>query len=138
MKEVHSPSWSNVIDRLGGTLPSFELQQLFDGEHLLCIQISMIYKLKHLKESGEKITYLENVGKLLENFKSTLNTEAKLAIIWGLLITCGSKLLESNSNAREPLLTLARYLRSSSNISDGWGEGLLGAIGLKKETISNK
>lgn len=138
MKEIHSPSWSSVIYRLGGTLPSFELQQLFDGEHLLCIHISMIYKLKHLKESGEKITYLENVGKLLENFKSTLNTEAKLAIIWGLLITCGSKLLESNSNAREPLLTLARYLRSSSNISDGWGEGLLGAIGLKKETISNK
>lgn len=71
MKEVHAPSWSNVIERLGRTRPSFELQQLFDGEHLLCIHVSMIYKLKHLKESGEKITYLENVGKLLENFKST-------------------------------------------------------------------
>lgn len=67
-----------------------------------------------------------------------LNTESKLVIIWGLLITCGFKLLEINSNAREPLLTLARHLKSTSNVSDGWGEGLLGAIGLKKETTSNK
>lgn len=71
-------------------------------------------------------------------FVCRLNTEAKLAVIWGLLITCGSKLLEMNPNAREPLLLLARYLRVSSNVSDGWGEGILGAIGLKKETVSNK
>lgn len=70
--------------------------------------------------------------------KYRLNTESKLVIIWGLLITCGFKLLGVNANAREPLLTLARHLKSTSNISDGWGEGLLGAIGLKKETTSNK
>lgn len=74
----------------------------------------------------------------MEIFVFRLNTEAKLAVIWGLLITCGSKLLEANPNAREPLLLLARYLRNSSNTSDGWGEGILGAIGLKKETVSNK
>lgn len=66
------------------------------------------------------------------------NTEQKVAAIWGLLISCGYKLLETNKNAKEPLLTLARYLLSISNTSDGWGEGLLGAIGFKKETISNK
>lgn len=54
------------------------------------------------------------------------------------MITCGYKLLETNSNAREPLLTLARHLKATSNVSDSWGEGFLGAIGLKKETISNK
>lgn len=59
-------------------------------------------------------------------------------IIWALLIVCGFTLLDSNSNAKEPLLTLARHLKSTSNVSDGWGEGLLGAIGLKKETISNR
>lgn len=44
---------------------------MFDGEHLLCIYISMVYKLKELKESGEQITYLQNIGKMLENYKST-------------------------------------------------------------------
>lgn len=71
-------------------------------------------------------------------FIRRLNTESKLVIIWALLIVCGFTLLESNSNAREALLTLARHLKSTSNVSDGWGEGLLGAIGLKKETISNR
>lgn len=47
-------------------------------------------------------------------------------------------MLETNENAREPLLTLARHLKTISNVSDGWGEGILGAIGLKKETTSNK
>lgn len=65
-------------------------------------------------------------------------TEPKVAVIWGLLITCGSKLLESNANAKDPLLKMARYLQSISNPTDGWGEGLLGAIGLKRETISTK
>lgn len=67
-----------------------------------------------------------------------LNTESKLIIIYALLIVCGFNLLETNSNAREPLLTLARHLKSTSNVTDGWGEGLLGAIGLKKETTSNR
>lgn len=67
-----------------------------------------------------------------------LKTESKLAIIWGMMITCGHKLLESNPNVREPLLTLARHLKATSNVTDGWSEGILGAIGLKKDTISNK
>lgn len=46
--------------------------------------------------------------------------------------------MEVNANAREPLITLARYLQAASNTNDGWGDGLLGAIGLKKETITNK
>lgn len=70
-REQHNPKWSLVIERLGPTLPPFDLQQLFDNEYLLCVHIYAIYKLKHLVDSGEKITYLENIGKLLENFKST-------------------------------------------------------------------
>lgn len=70
-KDEHSPSWVNVLERLGPTLPSFDLQQMFDGEHLLCVYISMIYKLKELQESGERITYLQNIGKMLESYKSS-------------------------------------------------------------------
>lgn len=67
----HRPSWTNVMKRLGPSLPTFDLQQMFEGEHLLCIYISIIYKLKELRESGERITYLQNIGKMLENYKST-------------------------------------------------------------------
>lgn len=59
-------------------------------------------------------------------------------MIWGLLITSGESLMQINPNAREPLVTLARHLQASSNTSDSWGEGLLGAIGLKKDAITNK
>lgn len=59
-------------------------------------------------------------------------------MIWGLLIASGESLMKINSNACEPLVTLARYLQTSSNTSDGWGEGLLGAMGLKKDAITNK
>lgn len=70
-RDQHNPTWSVVFERLGPALPPFDLQQLFDSEHLLCVHIYAIYKLRHLADSGEKITYLENIGKLLENFKST-------------------------------------------------------------------
>lgn len=70
-KKVHAPSWLNVMERLGPSLPTFDLQQMFDGEHLLCIYISMIYKLNELHDSGERITYLQNIGKMLENHKSS-------------------------------------------------------------------
>lgn len=70
-KDYHTPSWCNVIERLGPMLPHFDLQQMLDGEHLLCIHIHMIYKLKEISGSGAKIAFLENVGKLLENFRST-------------------------------------------------------------------
>lgn len=69
---------------------------------------------------------------------NSFSTEPRLALIWGLLISCGHRLMECNSNAREPLITLARHLQASSNSSDGWGEGLLGAIGLKKDDVTNK
>lgn len=70
-QDQHNPTWIKVIDRLGPKLPPFDLQQLFDSEQLLCIHIYAIYQLKQLQDSGEKITYLENIGKMLENFKST-------------------------------------------------------------------
>lgn len=58
-----------MIERLGPTLPLFDLQLMFENEQLLCVHIYMIYKLKELPQSGDKITFLENVGKSLENFK---------------------------------------------------------------------
>lgn len=70
-RDQHLPSWKNALERLGPNLNVFDAKQMFDGELLLCIHISMIYKLRELHESGEKIIYLQSIGKLLENCKST-------------------------------------------------------------------
>lgn len=65
-------------------------------------------------------------------------TEPKLAIIWSIIISAGYKYLDTFSHSKNQLLTLGRYLQTISNHSDGWGEGLLEAIGLKKDLITKK
>lgn len=69
---------------------------------------------------------------------SSEQTEAKVAMIWGLIVACGYQLLNVNDNSKGQLLTLGRYLQTNSNQSDGWGDGLLGAIGLKRDGFSKK
>lgn len=109
----------------------------------ICKALANCWKTINQREYYESFFYFyQNFDRNYNRFvlleKTRLNTESKLVVIWGLLITCGFFLLEFNENAREPLLTLARHLKTISNVSDGWGEGILGAIGLKKETTSNK
>lgn len=65
-------------------------------------------------------------------------TESKIAIIWGSMIIYGCKILQTEINAKKSLLMLARYLQTISTQSEGWSEGLLGVIGLKKDNITNK
>lgn len=72
------------------------------------------------------------------NKNSSEQTEAKVTMIWGLIVACGYQLLNVNDNSKGQLLTLGRYLQTISNQSDGWGDGLLGAIGLKKDGFSKK
>lgn len=59
-------------------------------------------------------------------------------LLWGLIISSGCKILKTNENSKNQLVTLARYLQVISTQSEGWGEGLLGAIGIKKDGISTK
>lgn len=73
---------------------------------------------------------------MISNFSE--QTEAKVAMIWGLIVACGHQLLNVNDNSKGQLLTLGRHLQTISNQSDGWGDGLLGAIGLKKDGFSKK
>lgn len=48
----------------------------------------------------------------------------------------GVKILIESSDGQNHLLTLARYLQISSKDTEGWGEGLLGAIGIRKDGTS--
>lgn len=48
----------------------------------------------------------------------------------------GVEIMKASSNGQNHLLTLARYLQTCSKDAEGWGEGLLGAIGIRKDGIS--
>lgn len=69
-KEYHSPSWTNVFERLGGTLPQYELQNLVKSDFLLCFHVYVIHKLRVIKPTDEKITFLQNVYTILEDYKT--------------------------------------------------------------------
>lgn len=43
-----------------------------------------------------------------------------------------------NDNSKNLLLTLGRFLQTISNQAEGWGDGVLGAFGLKKDGISKR
>lgn len=51
-------------------LPPFELNRLIENNFLLCLHIYIVYKLNGLQNSGDKITFLQNIYKLLENYKT--------------------------------------------------------------------
>lgn len=65
-------------------------------------------------------------------------TEPKLVALWGLMIVFGVQHLRQSNNSKSLLLTLARYLQAISTASEGWGDGVLGAIGLRRDTISKR
>lgn len=65
-------------------------------------------------------------------------TEPKLATLWGLMIASGVQYLALDKTSRSHLLILGRYLQTISVHTDGWGDGVLGAFGLKKDSISKR
>lgn len=58
--------------------------------------------------------------------------------MWGLMIVFGVQHLRQSNNSTSLLLTLGRYLQAISTVSEGWGDGVLGAIGLRRDTISKR
>lgn len=53
-----------------------------------------------------------------------------------MMLVVGVEILKASSYGHNHLLTLARYLQTCSKDTEGWGEGLLGAIGIRKDGVS--
>lgn len=70
-KDYHNPTWLNLFERLGGSLPPYDLANLVQGDYLLCMHVYIIHKLKGLKEANNKIMFLQNVYTLLEEYKTS-------------------------------------------------------------------
>lgn len=58
--------------------------------------------------------------------------------LWSLMIAFGVQRLRHSENAKSLLLTLGRFLQSKSAHTDGWGDGVLGAFGLRRDGISRR
>lgn len=56
-------------------------------------------------------------------------------MLWGVLVSGGCQLNDMDARIKL-LLSFSRYFQTVASQTDGWSDGLLGAIGLKKDGIS--
>ncbi|XP_055908978.1 ectopic P granules protein 5 homolog isoform X2 [Eupeodes corollae] len=140
-KEDHYPSWMLLLKSLQFSYDKLEVMPFLRGQNFLSLHAYIIYKMQNLTDAGQKISFLQDLSQLLEHVKTNATTEPRMAIVWGAIVTSGCKILsesEATSDAKKPLLMLARHFHVLSTQSEGWGEGLLGVIGFKKDSISNR
>lgn len=131
-------TWQRVAELLGASLPSIEGTDLVQRHHLLTLHVFTVYKLRSLPNVGEQLTLLQKLHLILENYKTSEATEPKLLVLWSLMITFGVQRLRHSDNAKSLLLTLGRFLQGVSAHADGWGDGVLGAFGLRRDAISRR
>ncbi|XP_037951372.1 ectopic P granules protein 5 homolog [Teleopsis dalmanni] len=137
-KSWHTPSWLNLMHTLQMSLDKLQLMPIIRRPCLLTLHTYILYKLEKMESSGEQITFLQDLAQLIQNIKTNPDTEPHLAIVWGLIISRGCKLLAVTEVAKKPLQMLGSYLALLSSQAESWGEGLLNAIGLKKDIITNQ
>ncbi|XP_037950670.1 ectopic P granules protein 5 homolog isoform X2 [Teleopsis dalmanni] len=137
-KSWHTPSWLNLMHTLQMSLDKLQLMPIIRRPCLLTLHTYILYKLEKMESSGEQITFLQDLAQLIQNIKTSPDTEPHLAIVWGLIISRGCKLLAVTEVAKKPLQMLGSYLALLSSQAESWGEGLLNAIGLKKDIITNQ
>lgn len=127
------PNWINVLQRTALFAP--DLQSLIQNNLLLCVHLYLVLRLKGVSDHGEKLMFLQSVAiYLLDKFKTTEKTEAKWFLIMGLFIQIG---LQEPTSGAPFLLSIARSMMAQAVQTEGWGDGLLGAIGLKKDQTTN-
>lgn len=126
--------WKSIVERMSGFL-SVDPLHLIQNDLLLSLHLFLLLRLKHCQDSGDKIMSLHSLFMHLDKYKTNEKTEGKWFLVIGLFIQVGIQNLECSSTF---MLPLARYLLGSVSQSDGWGDGILGAIGLKRDPISNQ
>ncbi|XP_073818455.1 ectopic P-granules autophagy protein 5 isoform X2 [Musca autumnalis] len=137
--EWHSPSWSQLLEILQMSLEKLELMPIMRNSSIFTLHIFILYKMEKMPTVGDQITFMQDLCQLIESIKTEPATEAMMAVVWGSMISWGCRIfLTEPRNAKKPLIMLSRHLQHLSTQSEGWGDGLLGAIGLKKDIVTNK
>lgn len=95
-------------------------------------------KLQTLPDDIDRVTFLQDLQMKLAEKKTSEATEAKFALLWGFLIISGGQIMKRSEVSKNQLLIMARYFQVNITQPEGWGDGLLGAIGLRKDGQTNK
>lgn len=140
MNPEHNPTWLFAHQCFGATQIDFEHQlvQLINKDFFLAIFLLSYIKLQLQSNDVERVTFLEDLQMKLAEHKTTEPIEAKALLLWGFLIMSGGNILKRSEVSKNQLLNIARFFEANNAQPEGWGEGLLGAIGLKKNGQSNK
>ncbi|XP_034665712.1 ectopic P granules protein 5 homolog [Drosophila subobscura] len=134
----HAPSWQGLFEALSMSLPKLELMPIMQGSYFFSLHVFVLYKMEEIATDGDKVTFLQDLSQLLDNLKTNPVTEPRLALVWGAIISRGCQILQVNAHVKKPLHMLARQLQIASTKAEGWGDGLLGVIGLRSEIITNR
>lgn len=134
---THNPSWPDAYKRFGLNV-SFDHQILIDNDLFLSLHFLSYIKLLNLKDDYDRVEFLQNVQTKFALRKTSEETEAKACLCWAFLIMSGGHILMRSTVSKSQLLVIARYFQVNLTQPEGWGEGLLGAIGFKKDDQTNK
>ncbi|XP_058832543.1 ectopic P granules protein 5 homolog [Topomyia yanbarensis] len=130
-------SWSKLVHKIGPrTIRGFDQNTLVKNRYLLGLHLLTLQQLQEAPSCGEKVLVLERLFRLIEDLKVSETDETKLILVWSMMVVVGVEIWKNDTDSHKHLLTLARHLQTCSKDSDGWGEGLLGAIGIRKDGVS--
>lgn len=134
----YTPKWSFILNSLQPIVDKLDFLTLVKGQYLLTLHAFIICKITTLKSVGEKITFIDDILQLLDSLKIEQISESKLMLVYGVIIASCCQILIESENVQKTLLRMARYFQVQAQQVESWGEGLLGAIGLKKDAVSNR
>jgi ectopic P granules protein 5 len=134
----HFPTWDIAHQNFGASQVNFDHHLLVNNDFFLSLYLLSVIKLQFLHDDIDRVTFLQDLQTKLAERKTTEATESKAALLWGFLIISGGHIMKRSDVSKKQLLIIARFFQVNITQPEGWGDGLLGAIGLKRDGQSNK
>uniref|UniRef100_A0A336MQE8 CSON004001 protein n=1 Tax=Culicoides sonorensis TaxID=179676 RepID=A0A336MQE8_CULSO len=125
--------WRKIVQRMVN-FTSVDVAQLIQNDLLLCIHLFMLERLRLCATNGDKIMLLQGVFVHFDKYKTSEASEGQWFLNIGLFIHIGMENLEGSAIF---LLSLAKFLLNEISQTERWGDGILGAIGIRRDSISN-
>lgn len=136
--KTYTPHWTVITNSLQPIADKLDFLNLVKGQYLLTLHAYILCRIDSFRTTGEKITFIDDILQLLDNLKVQQINESKLVFVYGGIIASCCRILVESENVEKTLLRMARYFQVQAQQVESWGEGLLGAIGLKKDCVTNR
>ncbi|CRK89101.1 CLUMA_CG002515, isoform A, partial [Clunio marinus] len=134
----HTPTWPDALQRFRASQTNFDHNILITNDFFLSLYLLSNVKMQNLSDDNDRVTFLQDLQIKLAEKKSLEVLESKIALLWGFLIISGGHIFKRSEAVKHQLLIIARYFQVNVTQPEGWSDGLLGVIGLRKNDQSNK